>query len=96
MERVYIAPVKFHPDDSVAETGTSKRSFCTECSAMLWNYHDEWPQVRLPHLVCRLACLLVYLSSPAGRGETGNGRAITAHNRWLAPKLLLYPEAKLI
>jgi hypothetical protein len=42
---MYIAATKFDADDNVAEMGTSKRSFCTECSSMLWNYHDEWPEV---------------------------------------------------
>jgi hypothetical protein len=46
MTRVYIAPLTFDKDDKPAEMGTSKRSFCTECSSMLWNYHDEYPQVR--------------------------------------------------
>ena len=46
--RVYIAPLTFDKDDKPAEMGTSKRSFCTECSAMLWNYHDEYPQVSRP------------------------------------------------
>ena len=42
---MYIAAVKFDQNDEPSEMGTSKRSFCTECSSMLWNYHDEWPQV---------------------------------------------------
>lgn len=46
--RVYIAPLKFDKDDKPSEMGTSKRSFCTECSTMLWNYHDEYPQVSSP------------------------------------------------
>jgi hypothetical protein len=50
--RVYIAAVEFDQDDKPAKMGTSKRSFCTECSAMLWNYHDEYPDVSLrePHI----------------------------------------------
>lgn len=45
--RVYVAPVAFDKNDKPSEEGTSKRSFCSECSSMLWNYHDEWPDVRL-------------------------------------------------
>lgn len=45
LDRVYIAPLTFDSDDKPAEMGTSKRSFCTECSSMLWNFHDEWPEV---------------------------------------------------
>ncbi|KAL7418366.1 hypothetical protein Q5752_006824 [Cryptotrichosporon argae] len=41
--KVYIAPVEFDHDDKPKKMGNSKRSFCTECSSMLWNYHDEWP-----------------------------------------------------
>ncbi|WVQ84929.1 hypothetical protein IAT38_007092 [Cryptococcus sp. DSM 104549] len=41
--KVYIAPLTFDEDDNPKDIGTSKRSFCTECSSMLWNYHDEWP-----------------------------------------------------
>ncbi|ODN81616.1 hypothetical protein L202_02023 [Cryptococcus amylolentus CBS 6039] len=41
--KVYIAPVKLDENDKPVEMGNSKRSFCTECSSMLWNYHDEWP-----------------------------------------------------
>ncbi|WVO12514.1 hypothetical protein L204_100114 [Cryptococcus depauperatus] len=41
--KVYIAPLEFDENDKPTKMGTSKRSFCTECSSMLWNYHDEWP-----------------------------------------------------
>ncbi|WWD19529.1 hypothetical protein CI109_103990 [Kwoniella shandongensis] len=41
--KVYIAALAYDKDDKPTEEGTSKRSFCTECSSMLWNYHDEWP-----------------------------------------------------
>ncbi|ORY26707.1 DUF636 domain protein [Naematelia encephala] len=41
--KVYIAAVSFNDDDTPKKIGNSKRSFCTECSSMLWNYHDEWP-----------------------------------------------------
>ena len=35
--------MKFDKDDNCTEQSESKRSFCSECSSMLWNYHDEWP-----------------------------------------------------
>ncbi|GFZ48594.1 hypothetical protein JCM24511_06342, partial [Saitozyma sp. JCM 24511] len=41
--KVYIAAVEFDKHDKVKKAGNSKRSFCTECSSMLWNYHDEYP-----------------------------------------------------
>ncbi|EAL19231.1 hypothetical protein CNBH3300 [Cryptococcus deneoformans B-3501A] len=44
--RVYVAALDFDENDKPTKMGTSKRSFCTECSSMLWNYHDEWPDVR--------------------------------------------------
>ncbi|CAD6573945.1 MAG: hypothetical protein TREMPRED_000969 [Tremellales sp. Tagirdzhanova-0007] len=42
--KVYIAPLSFDKNDKPNKMGTSKRSFCTECSSMLWNYHDEYPE----------------------------------------------------
>lgn len=47
---MYIAPLSFDKDDKPDKMGTSKRSFCTECSSMLWNYHDEFPDVRPSNL----------------------------------------------
>lgn len=47
LTRVYVAAVEFDENDKPTKMGNSKRSFCTECSSMLWNYHDEWPDVRL-------------------------------------------------
>jgi hypothetical protein len=41
--RVYIAALEFDKDDKPSKEGTSKRSFCSNCSSMLWNYHDEYP-----------------------------------------------------
>ncbi|KAK4683817.1 hypothetical protein P7C73_g6402, partial [Tremellales sp. Uapishka_1] len=41
--KVYVAPMSFDENDQVKEEGKCKRSFCTECSSMLWNYHDEYP-----------------------------------------------------
>lgn len=43
--RVYVAAVEFDKNDKVKKAGNCKRSFCTECSSMLWNYHDEYPDV---------------------------------------------------
>jgi hypothetical protein len=43
--RVYVAAVEFDKDDKVQKAGNCKRSFCSECSSMLWNYHDEYPDV---------------------------------------------------
>ncbi|EIW72257.1 hypothetical protein TREMEDRAFT_20116, partial [Tremella mesenterica DSM 1558] len=43
--RVYKACMEFDKDDNCIESSTSKRSFCEECSSMLWNYHDDWPHV---------------------------------------------------
>ncbi len=43
--RIYIAPLTYDHDDKPLKMGTSKRTFCTECSSMLWNYHDEYPDV---------------------------------------------------
>lgn len=37
--------MEFDKHDKVKKAGNSKRSFCTECSSMLWNYHDEYPDV---------------------------------------------------
>ncbi|OWZ41110.1 hypothetical protein C343_05067 [Cryptococcus neoformans C23] len=41
--KVYVAALEFDENDKPTKMGTSKRSFCTECSSMLWNYHDEFP-----------------------------------------------------
>ncbi|RXK37785.1 hypothetical protein M231_04941 [Tremella mesenterica] len=41
--KVYKACMEFDKDDNCIESSTSKRSFCEECSSMLWNYHDDWP-----------------------------------------------------
>lgn len=46
LTRVYVAALEFDENDKPTKMGTSKRSFCTECSSMLWNYHDEFPDVR--------------------------------------------------
>ncbi|KAH7925151.1 hypothetical protein BV22DRAFT_1105099 [Leucogyrophana mollusca] len=33
------------PDESIA---SSERNFCTKCSAMLWLYHETWPELLHP------------------------------------------------
>jgi hypothetical protein len=43
--RVYVAALSYDDADKPTKMGTSKRSFCTNCSSMLWNYHDEYPDV---------------------------------------------------
>jgi hypothetical protein len=35
----------FNADDTPKKTATSERVFCSECSAALWNYHPEYPDV---------------------------------------------------
>ncbi|WVF73119.1 hypothetical protein IAT40_007938 [Kwoniella sp. CBS 6097] len=39
----YTAVKSFDDDDKPKEMCNSKRSFCGECSSMLWLYDDEWP-----------------------------------------------------
>ncbi|WVQ86175.1 hypothetical protein IAT38_008343 [Cryptococcus sp. DSM 104549] len=41
--KVYHAAVSFNEDDSPKEMGDINRSFCTECSTMLWNARDQFP-----------------------------------------------------
>ncbi|WOO82026.1 Putative glutathione-dependent formaldehyde-activating enzyme [Vanrija pseudolonga] len=40
----YYAPVEFDENDEPKVQGNSKRSFCSNCSTMMWNWHEEWPQ----------------------------------------------------
>lgn len=82
MSRVYIAPVKFDKEDNPSEMGTSKRSFCTECSAMLWNYHDEYPKVSQ----AATRVLRVHLKSNTPSGSTPSPRPSTSQTFRLYPK----------
>ncbi|KAK1922019.1 Mss4-like protein [Papiliotrema laurentii] len=42
--KVYQGALEFDANDKPTKPGNSKRSFCSNCSSMLWNYHDEWPE----------------------------------------------------
>ena len=45
MRREYIAPMEFDENDKPTKMAGGKRSFCGDCSSMLWNYDEEWKQV---------------------------------------------------
>ncbi|KIR29288.1 hypothetical protein I307_05953 [Cryptococcus deuterogattii 99/473] len=95
--KVYVAAVEFDENDKPTKMGNSKRSFCTECSSMLWNYHDEWPDPNpLPSIPesASLICIMrdscpKHVPVPAGAkvyGGYGPGDSIEGwhkeNNRW--------------
>jgi len=43
--REYIAPMEFDANDKPTKMAGGKRSFCGDCSSMLWNYDEEWAKV---------------------------------------------------
>lgn len=43
--REYSAPLAFDAQDRVTKRCNSVRTFCTDCSSMLWNWDSEWPDV---------------------------------------------------
>ena len=49
--RVYRAVMSWDKADKPTKFGKSERSFCGECSAMLWNHEEEWAHVRLQILL---------------------------------------------
>merc|ERR1711941_239382 len=38
----YQAVLGFNKDGTPAKRSNGTRSFCSECSSMLWNYDEEW------------------------------------------------------
>lgn len=42
--REYIAVLEFDADDNPTKRVKSKRSFCGDCSSMLWLHDDQWAQ----------------------------------------------------
>jgi hypothetical protein len=43
--REYIAVLEFDENDQPKKRANSKRSFCGECSSMLWLHDEEWANV---------------------------------------------------
>lgn len=41
--------MSFDANDTPTQMCNSQRSFCGECSSMLWNYDDEWPNWIYPY-----------------------------------------------
>ena len=68
--RVYNAVLKFDKNDKPTKTGTSERSFCTECSSMLWNYHPEYPDVLSFHIYSDQLLIMCSGSIPLHRPLT--------------------------
>ncbi|GMK59980.1 hypothetical protein CspeluHIS016_0901970 [Cutaneotrichosporon spelunceum] len=44
----YMPVLEFGPDDKPVKMATSERVFCSLCSAALWNYHPEYPNLPKP------------------------------------------------
>ncbi|RSH81999.1 uncharacterized protein EHS24_008201 [Apiotrichum porosum] len=45
----YSAPLAFDAQDRVTKRCNSVRTFCTDCSSMLWNWDSEWPDWIYPY-----------------------------------------------
>ena len=43
--REYRAPMEFDANDKPLKLAGGVRSFCEDCSSMLWNYDEEWAKV---------------------------------------------------